>query len=112
MKTRKTPLTYENPLTAVFMRTLAWEIHEAERNDHKPLVKELVDRLGFGRFQPVGGRCGRVGSGSIRILPQVPLFITQIGRIQRFLHPAILRSPLGQRLSKPSKMIFQTRSKL
>ena len=42
MKTRKMPLTYDNPLTAVFMRTLAWEIHEAERNDHKPLVKELA----------------------------------------------------------------------
>ena len=32
-------LTYDDPLTAVFLRSLAWEIHEAGR---KPLVKELV----------------------------------------------------------------------
>lgn len=41
MKTPKIQLTYKSPLTAVFMRTLAWEINEAERAD-KPRVKELV----------------------------------------------------------------------
>jgi hypothetical protein len=35
----KMPLTYDDPLTAVFLRTLAWENHEADR---EPLVKELV----------------------------------------------------------------------
>jgi hypothetical protein len=33
-------------------------------------------------------------------LQQVPLFITQIRRIQRVLHPASLSGPLGQMLSK------------
>ncbi len=38
----KMSLTYRDPLIAVFMRTLAWEINEAERKDGGPLVKELV----------------------------------------------------------------------
>jgi len=48
------PLSYDDPLTAVFLRTLAWEVCVAGR---KPLVKELVtnqvqsarEDLGFGK---------------------------------------------------------------
>lgn len=45
-----------------------------------------------------------------RRLQQVPLFVTQISRIQTILHPASLATPLGQILSIHLKMIFQTRS--
>src|SRR5216684_3450799 len=39
-------------------------------------------------------------------LQQVPLFIAQISRIQRVLHPASLAGTLGQRLSNPLKNDF------
>jgi hypothetical protein len=41
-----------------------------------------------------------------RRLQQVPLFVTQISRIQKILHPATLATPLGQILSIHPKNDF------
>jgi len=43
MKTALIPLEYEDPLEAVFLRTLAWEIYKAKRPNIP--IKEHAEQL-------------------------------------------------------------------
>jgi hypothetical protein len=79
-KSQTLPLSYESPLVAVFMRTLAWEIHEAGRNKDERgdlAVKEIVGTQVQTAREDLGFKPDSQGSPHSFLQKLRPKFLTE-----------------------------------